>query len=142
MQFMNRVAPLAGVLAAGVFLACDSSPDGPSATVVSMQITVGGEIVTMEGDGTVTGTLTVSSTEVLTTAFFDEAGDPITVSGTEFALALSPADTTRMQYIPTAPFEGVLEGRIAGPTTMGVSVLEVLSSTFVFGPFEVSVTVQ
>ena len=139
---MGRAALVAGVLTTAGALGCSSSTNGPVATIVSMSVTVGDETVTMDADGTVTGTLTVSGTEDLGTAFFDEEGDLTTVSGTEFALSISPADTNRVQYIAIAPFEGALEGRTAGPTTIDVSVLQVASSTFVFGPFEVSVTVQ
>lgn len=133
---------LTGALAAVIILACDSAPDEPSVTIVSMEIAVGGETVSMDADSTIIGTLTVSGSEALTTTFFDGAGAPVTVAGTEFVLALAPADTNLLQYIPTAPFSGVLEGRVVGPTTMDVSVLEVLSNAIVFGPFEVSVTVQ
>ena len=137
---MRRVLPVAAVTL-GALAACSDSEE-PSATIVSMQLTVGDETVTMEADGTVTGSFTVIGGEALEATFFDENGATVTVSGTEFTLALRPADTDRLDYRPLSPFTGVLEGLLAGPTMMDVWVLSTVSGEVAFGPFEVSVTVQ
>jgi hypothetical protein len=144
---LRRALTLTAVLAvAGVGACTDDAPNQPI-DVQSMQVTVGGTLVTARAAGGFTAGVTVSGPDVAISAqFLNSAGQPDpAVDGSRFELSVAGSASggplpAGVSFERSNAFAGTLRGLPSGTTTVYLGLFDKNTLTDEFGPFPLVIT--
>jgi type 1 fimbria pilin len=128
MLFSTKIRRVVMVAALALPLAaCDNDPTGGEehADVSAVRLTVGAQSVTVNSQGTQTGTLTVpQGASNVTVTWLDDDGDAITEFEEELTLQVAAvAGTTGVTFVASSRTAGVLTATSAGQKSLRVSLL-------------------
>jgi hypothetical protein len=139
-----RLATIVALPVALVVGACNDEPVEQEPDVATMQLTVGTQTITVDNSGNVTGgPIMVSGTVNISAEFLRADGTPEPlVTGDEFELRATPANTGVVTFTRTGAFTGTLTGVSAGTTTIEFELYHLIEMHEDFGPFPVSVEVS